>query len=226
MTARRGIAAAVLPGLAASRPSPPGGPLGRYLTDPGGAAAQVAHLLLAAAERYGPVGGPALAAAIAAVLAAQVWMRRRQQTAFAGGARIVTVLAPPHADPDGAAALWGHLTGLLRPPAARWRHGQPHLAWEYAWTGGTTAGMTIRLWVPGTIPPGLIERAVEAAWPGTHTRTTPASPPLPPGVLAAGGSLRLARPDILPLAAGHDPDAPLRALAGAAAGLAAGEHAL
>ena len=44
--------------------------------------------------------------------------------------------------------------------------------------------MTIRLWVPGTIPPGLIERAVEAAWPGAHTVTAPASPPLPPG--AAG----------------------------------------
>ena len=39
--------------------------------------------------------------------------------------------------------------------------------------------MTIRLWVPGTIPPGLIERAVEAAWPGAHTVTAPAGPPLP-----------------------------------------------
>ena len=49
--------------------------------------------------------------------------------------------------------------------------------------------MSIRLWVPGTIPPGLIERAVEAAWPGAHTVTAPASPPLPPGA----GSRRRAR---------------------------------
>ena len=86
--------------------------------------------------------------------------------------------------------------------------------------------MSIRLWVPGTLPPGLIERAVEAAWPGAHTVTAPARPPLPPGAVVAGGTLRLARPDILPLSTGHDPEAPLRALAGAAAGLADGEHAV
>jgi hypothetical protein len=44
--------------------------------------------------------------------------------------------------------------------------------------------------------------------------------------VTAGGALRLARPDILPLSTGHDPEAPLRALAGAAAGLADGEHAV
>ena len=42
----------------------------------------------------------------------------------------------------------------------------------------------------------------------------------------AGGTLRLARPEILPLSTSHDPEAPLRALAGAAAGLADGEHAV
>ena len=160
-----------------------------------------------------------------AVIAGRAWLRRRQHAAFAEAARQVTVLAPPQAGPAGAAALWGHLTGLLRPAWARWRHGQPHLGWEYTWAGGDAAGMTIRLWVPGTIPPGLIERAVEAAWPGAHTVTAPASPPLPPEAVTAG-TLRLARPDILPLSTGHDPEAPLRALAGAAAGLADGEHAV
>ena len=80
--------------------------------------------------------------------------------------------------------------------------------------------------MPGTLPPGLIERAVEAAWPGAHTVTAPAGPPLPPEAVTAGGTLRLARPDILPLSTSHDPEAPLRALAGAAAGLADGEHAV
>ena len=80
--------------------------------------------------------------------------------------------------------------------------------------------------MPGTLPPGLIERAVEAAWPGAHTVTAPAGPPLPPGAVMAGGTLRLARPEILPLSTSHDPEAPLRALAGAAAGLADGEHAV
>jgi hypothetical protein len=30
----------------------------------------------------------------------------------------------------------------------------------------------------GLVPPGMVERAIEAAWPGTHTRTTPAKPPI------------------------------------------------
>jgi hypothetical protein len=207
-------------------PAPPGGPAGRYLTNPGGYTAHLARLLLAALAHYGPVAGPLLAVAVASALFGRAYLRRRQHAAFAEAARQVTILAPPQAGPAGAAALWGHLTGLLRPAWARWRHGQPHLGWEYAWAGGDAAGMSIRLWVPGTIPPGLIERAVEAAWPGAHTVTAPAGPPLPPPAVVAGGTLRLARPDILPLSTGHDPEAPLRALAGAAAGLADGEHAV
>jgi len=224
MTLSRILAA--LPGRAWSSSPPPGGPAGRYLTNPGAYTARLARLLLAIGEHQGPTAGPLLAAAVAAAVAGRAWLRRRQHTAFTADARTVTILSPPQADPDGAAALWGHLTGLLRPPRARLLAGQRHLGWEYAWNGGTTAGLSIRLWVPGTIPPGMIERAVEAAWPGTHTVTSDASPPLPPGALTAGGTLRLARPEILPISTGHDPDAPLRALAGAAAGLGDGEHAI
>jgi hypothetical protein len=207
-------------------PAPPGGPAGRYLTHPGSYTAQLARLLLTTVAHYGPTAGPLLAVAVTAVIAGRAWLRRRQHATFAQDARQVTILAPPEAGPAGAAALWGHLTGLLRPPWARWWHGQPHLGWEYTWAGGDAAGMSIRLWVPGTLPPGLIERAVEAAWPGAHTVTAPASPALPPGAAVAAGSLRLGRPDILPLSASHDPEAPLRALAGAAASLAGGEHAV
>jgi hypothetical protein len=207
-------------------PAPPGGPAGPYLTNPGGYTAHLARLLLAALEHYGPAAGPLLAVAVTAVIAGRAYLRRRQHAVFTEAARQVTVLAPPQAGPAGAEALWGHLTGLLRPAWARWRHGQPHLGWEYIWAGGDAAGMSIRLWVPGTIPPGLIERAVEAAWPGSHTVTAPASPPLPPEAVTVGGTLRLARPDILPLSVSGDPEAPLRALAGAAAGLAGGEHAV
>jgi hypothetical protein len=217
-------------GFLTARPGPspaaPGGPVGRYLTNPGGDTGHLARLLLSALAHYGPVAGPLLAVAVAGILAGRAYLRRRQHAAFAEAARQVTVLAPPQAGPAGAAALWGHLTGLLRPAWARWWHGQPNLGWEYAWAGGDAAGMTIRLWVPGTFPPGLIERAVEAAWPGAHTVTAPASPPLPPEAVTAGGTLRLARPQILPLSTSHDPEAPLRALAGAAAGLADGEHAV
>jgi len=218
------------PALPAARPgpspAPPGGPASRYLTNPGGDTAHLARLLLAALAHYGPAAGPLLAAAGIAVIAGRAWLRRRQHAAFTQAARQVTILAPPQADPAGAVALWGHLTGLLRPAWARWWHGQPHLGWEYTWAGGDAAAMSIRVWVPGTIPPGLIERAAEAAWPGAHTLTTRAGPPLPPAAVVAGGTLRLARPDILPLSVSGDPEAPLRALAGAAASLAGGEHAV
>ena len=197
-------------------------PLGRYLTDPGAAAARVARLLLEAARHQGPVAGPALAAALIIAALARAWLRRRQHAALAANARVITVLAPPEADPAGGEALWGHLTGLLRPPWARLWHGQPHIGFEYTWTGPV---MTISVWGPGTVPPGMIERAIEAAWPGAHAVTAPATPPFPAGALAAGGTLRLARTEVLPLKTDHDAD-PLRALAAAGGGLADGEHAI
>jgi hypothetical protein len=205
--------------------SGPGGPLTRYLTDPGGTAARLARLLLHILTAWGPVAGPVLAATAAGVTAGRWQLRRRQQQAYTSHARQVTVLAPPQADPAGAQALWGHLTGLLRPAWARWRYGQPHLGWEYTWAGGPGGGMTISIWVPGVIPPGLVERAVEAAWPGAHAVTAPAAPAIPGQVLATGGTLRLARPEILPLRTDLPSD-PLRALAGAAAALGDGEHAV
>ena len=85
--------------------------------------------------------------------------------------------------------------------------------------------MTIRMWVPDTVPPGMIERAIEAAWPGAHAITAPTTPPFPAGALATGETLRLARTEILPLKTDHNAD-PLRALAAAGSGLAAGEHAI
>ncbi len=207
---------------AAGRHGPAGTPLTRFLTDPSQIVHHLAHLLLAVLTRWGLVAGLGVAAAAGAVIAGRVWLHRRQHAAFTAGARTVAVLAPPQADPAGGQALWGNLAGLMRPPLARWWHGQPHLGWEYTWTPDQ---MTISVWVPGTIPPGMAERAIEAAWPGTHTLTAPATTPLPAGAVATGGSLRLARPEILPLKTDHQSD-PLRALAAAGTGLAEGERAI
>jgi len=101
MTLSRILAA--LPGRAWSSSPPPGGPAGRYLTSPVAYTAWLARLLLAILEHQGPAAGPLLAAAVAG----RAWLRRRQHAAFAADARTVTILAPPQADPDGAAALWG-----------------------------------------------------------------------------------------------------------------------
>ena len=128
------------------------------------------------------------------------------------------MLAPPRVDPDGAAALWGNLAGLLRPRWRRLLFGQPHLCFEYLITAD---GSTIRIWVPGPIPPGLIEHAVTAAWPGATTRTTrrrPRTPRPAPGgaAVTTGGVLRLARPGGLPISddAPGDPVAALLAAPG------------
>src|SRR6266516_1816955 len=146
---------------ATSRHNPADSPVGRFLTHPSQIIGRLAHAALSAVASYGPWAGPLLLTATAAVFAARVWLRRRQHAAFTAGARTVTVLAPPQADPAGGEALWGNLAGLMRPPWARLWHGQPCLGWEYTWA---TGAMSISLWVPGMVPPGMAERAVEAAW--------------------------------------------------------------
>jgi Type IV secretion-system coupling protein DNA-binding domain len=212
--------AAFLP-AAAGPPGPAGSVLGRLLTNPGHLVPAIARAVLSAAIARGPLAGVLAVAAGAAWLAGRQWLRRQQHAALTAGARTITVLPPPLPDPAGAQALWGNMAGLMRPPWARRLHGQPHLGWEYTWTAGA---MTITAWVPGTVPPGMAERAIEAAWPGTHAVTTPARAPLPAGP-ATGGTLALARPEIIPLKTDHAAD-PLRALAAAGAGLAPGEHAI
>ncbi|TLG01796.1 type IV secretory system conjugative DNA transfer family protein [Nocardia cyriacigeorgica] len=151
-----------------------------------------------------------------------------RQARMARDAREVVVLAPPTVDPAGAVALWSHLVGLLRP---RWRRrllGQPHLGFEYTITAAD--GVKIRVWVPGTIPPGLVERAVESAWPGARTHTGPARPPLPATDagqrrVVAGGELRLARPESLPIRIDYGGGDPVRDLITAAADLNPGHTA-
>ncbi|MGH4009915.1 MAG: type IV secretory system conjugative DNA transfer family protein [Pseudonocardiaceae bacterium] len=203
-----------------------GGWIGDYLRDPGATVAHLADRLREFVIAWGPVAGLALATMLAVLAVGWRRWRRRCHARWVTGARMVTVLAPPTVDPSGGPALWSHLVGLLRPAWRRLLAGQPHLAWEY---GFSHAGVAIRVWVPGVIPPGLVERALEAAWPGAHTHTTPAQAPLPPvdparQRLVVTGQLRLQRPEALPIHTDFDTD-PLRALIGAPIGLGPGEHA-
>ena len=132
------------------RHGPAGTPLTRFLAHPAQITHHLAHLLLTALTHQGPAAAAVLAGAAASAWAGRAWLRRRQHAAFTAAARTITVLAPPAADPAGGQALWANLAGLMRPPLARWWHGQPHLGWEYTWAPG---GMTISVWVPATIPP-------------------------------------------------------------------------
>ncbi|MFF3911042.1 type IV secretory system conjugative DNA transfer family protein [Streptomyces sp. NPDC001848] len=160
---------------------------------------------------------------VSTVCGRAAWRRllRSRQQRFADGARLVDVLAPPQVAAKGGEVLWAQLSGLLRPWWRRITTGQPHLAFEYTWY---PTALAIRLWVPGTVPLGLVRRAVEAAWPGSHTRVTEPRPLLPMGHVVTAGRLRTARPDILPLRTDHPTD-PLRALLQAATGMSEDESA-
>ncbi|MFE3196312.1 type IV secretory system conjugative DNA transfer family protein [Nocardia sp. NPDC059240] len=204
--------------------SPEHGWLGRLLSNPG-------HALRRAGELAGwPLTGGHLVGVgivVAGVLAAVAVLRRARQTRLAAGARQVTILCPPSVDPGAAAALWAHLYGLLRPPWRRFWCGQPHLGFEYRVTAAD--GVTLAVWVPATIPPGLIERAVRSAWPGARTRELdPADPPLPaPGtgerLVLAGGELRLGRAEGFPIRSEHGTGEIARDLLTAAADLEPGQ---
>ncbi|MBF6366894.1 ATP-binding protein [Nocardia puris] len=187
--------------------NPEQGWLGRALLAPGRAVADLRDTLeraLVSADALVVVA--AGVAVLAAVRLAARWRRRRLST----GARQITVLTPPEVDAKGALTFWAHLVGQLRPAWARTLLGQPHLGFEYTVT--PEEGAAIRLWVPGAIPPGLIERTVASAWPGAHTDTLePARPPLPNPVtgirrVVAGGELRLGRHEGLPLSTEHSGD--------------------
>ncbi|MEV5542025.1 type IV secretion system DNA-binding domain-containing protein [Saccharopolyspora shandongensis] len=197
------------------------GPIGELLTDPWGVIETVLTALWSWVRSWGLVALPALLVVVVGLWVLHRWWFRWCQDALNERARVVTILAPPTVDPGGAQAVWSNLVGLLRPMLQRLMHGQPHLAWEFVFDHD---GLQIRLWVPGTVPPGMVERAIEAAWPGAHTRTAPASSPLPTEPadghrhLATGGVLRLARSETLPIRSEFDTD-PIRALLGAPVGL-------
>ncbi|WP_235948799.1 type IV secretory system conjugative DNA transfer family protein [Nocardia terrae] len=205
-------------------PIPDFGRLGRWLTDPGQFGARVSEL-----ARWPLTGAHPIMVGLLAigVLAAGMGVRRIRRSRLAAGARQVRILCPPSVSPEAAGVLWSHLIGLLRPRWKRLLYGQPHLSFEYQVTGGE--GVTLSLWVPATIPPGLIERAIASAWPGARTDTRevadlPLSIPAAGFVqLLAGGKLRLGRPEGLPIRSNYDGGDIARELLTAAADLDPGQ---
>jgi hypothetical protein len=87
-------------------------------------------------------------------------------------------------------------------------------------------GTVFRVWVPETIPPGLIERAVSSAWPGASTTTEPARHDEPSeGMVQVASELVLSGPDWFSLNAAMKPD-PLPLILGQLAGLRGDQRAL
>jgi Type IV secretion-system coupling protein DNA-binding domain len=195
-------------------------PLQQYLLNP----AATTHAFIERLREVVLTSLPLLiAAVVASLLVAAGWrlVKCWQQTRLTRDGRFVNILAPPDSDPSGADVLWSNLVALLRPWRQRTLFGQPHLSFEYRWSA---AGLGIGVWVPRCVPPGLVERAAESAWPGCRTATSDPAPPLPPDAPATGGTLRLAQPEWFPIETKYEVD-PLRALLGGAGHVDYAEHA-
>ncbi|WP_329562029.1 type IV secretory system conjugative DNA transfer family protein [Kitasatospora sp. NBC_01266] len=190
-----------------------------FILDPGERWGQLGALLV----RDWPPLGAVLIAAATLRWSMRWWVHRSRQRRLTADGTTLVILAPPTVEPRAAEVLWGHLIGLLKPWWQRLAGGQPHIAFEYRFTSN---GLTIRLWTPGVIPASLLRRAVESAWPGAHTTLERPEARIELGKeqpFVTGGTLRLARPEILPLRTEHGAD-PLRALLGAGLSLGAGEE--
>ena len=221
MSFPRALPVLAFPTTTTGVPDPGRNPFGRYLQDPWGTLGHAARHLGQVAAATGHRLAVPVAAALLLAVAGRVVLGRWRAARLRRGARLVEILQPPEVDPQSAVAFWRNLRGLLH--QRRLLQGRPHVALELRWT---PAGLCIGVWVPGMVAPRLVERAVQAAWPGAHTRThTPAPPALPQaprGRNVRGGRLGLAAPECYPLRTAHDRD-PLRALLGAAEELGAGE---
>jgi hypothetical protein len=222
--------------LTSTPPSTPPGPLQRYLRDPSAPLRDLERHLRQWIEHCGLATGIVAVLVLVGLLALRGCWRRRRRVQLTRDARLITVLVPPTVDPAGAEALWANLTGLLRPAWRTRFAGQPHVSFEYVFDHAT---LTLRLWVPGVVPPGMVEHAVEAAWPGARTTTEPVTSPAPECAAAAidpdsprsgdaievGGELRLARAEALPIRTTFTAD-PIRALLGAPAGIDPGDRVI
>ncbi|GAA1619315.1 helicase HerA domain-containing protein [Actinoplanes couchii] len=160
---------------------------------------------------------------VAAYTAGAIWLGVWRHRRLTGGARWVTIAAPPEVTATAAAGWWTGVSGVLAGSGwRRWLFGLPHVAWEYRWAGRT---LTIRVWVPGTVPAVMVQNAVLAAWPSCTVTVGPAGDPIPADVAGqAGGALWPQHSEALPLRTDHDSD-PLRALLAAGAGIRDGEFA-
>jgi hypothetical protein len=147
-----------------------GSPLVRFLRDPSRALTHSLTALQHAALHLLPLAFAMCAVAVAFLVARLALPRVREQR-LADGARLVELAVPPELDSDGALLLWSALHDLLRPRLARLLRGQPQIAWEVTADNG---GSRFRLWIPGAVPPGLVERGLASAWPGIITESSAA----------------------------------------------------
>lgn len=148
-------------GMALTGPAGPSGSawqwLERFLLDPWASLGDLADQAASQATGWGLRVLTVAVPVAVGVLVARLGWRRWRQRRLAAGARLAQILPPPQVEPAAAEALWGNLAGLLR--LRRPLDPRPHVSFELAWT---SRGVGVGLWVPGTVAPRVVERAVEA----------------------------------------------------------------
>jgi hypothetical protein len=197
----------------------PDGPLTRFLLDPDAALRALVRWLADAL----PILLLALGLLAAVFASWRLWTHRTDRQLMEG-ARRVRVLSPTEIDSVGAKTLWMGLHGLLRPWWRRLLSGQPYLAWEIV---AAADEVEVSLRVPRVVPWGLVERVVEASWPGARTQSDETDPldRLEGLAPVETTELTLAEPEWFPI--GPTPGGePLTLGLAALAGLTDGETAL
>jgi hypothetical protein len=195
--------------------------LERYLRDPSG----FGRGLVRAAKQTALDVLPWLVLGVLIVVLVMVGRRllvRLRDRRLGHGARRVRILPPPQVDPQRARLLWMGMHAILRPWWKRLILGQPQLVWEVT---SRPEELDFGVWIPESIPPGLVERAVEVAFPGARADIAEADPI---EMLGASGSaevceLALAEPEWFPV--GEQGEDPLALGLAAMGGLADGEAA-
>ena len=197
----------------------PDGPLSQLLRDPEGfnreALKFLKHLLSTLA--WESIFTLLIVLTLVASIRVCVFLRDRRLSI---GGRRVRILPPHEVSAAGGKSFWMGAHGLMSPGWKRLIFGQPFYSFEIV---ARPEEIEVAVWVPSRVPPGMIERAVESAWPGARAVSSPDEILSGPGHIEVT-ELGLGEPDWFPL--GEVPGDPLTLVLGSMGGLADGEEAL
>jgi len=206
-------------------PSVPNGLLGRWLLHPQETQRHWLHTIQDQLAAFAHAALPVVATIIAATMVLTVLvavLRRARARRVAAGSRWVAIIPPELPDPAGGLACWRLLATLLSSRRTIGILRRPPVAVEFL---ADPAGLRVGLWVPATVSPVAVARALAIAWPGARATVTDPPVPVPAGASATGARMGPALGEWFPLG-GTDGADPLRGVLAALAGCRGDETAV